>query len=1312
MKDMLRKVLIVIAGIILNIAGRWIAGTFQLPIWFDMVGTFVASYFVGIWGGIVAGLSNNIISCVYDVTALVYSLTSVVAAFMMHIFVKKGYMNNALKAIVSSFWLGILCTVVSTPLNLIFYDGYSGNMWGDALVDMLRWHDVSGVLASLAGETVVEIVDKQVCVMLAFLIIHAAEYIKKRRRNRIQALAFMLSAGIFLSLTVPSLKVQAEGTESHGDNFIETVYDNTNGMVSSEANVICETDDGYIWIGSYAGLSRYDGNEFEFIREGGLVNVVGMMTDSKGRLWIGTNDAGIARYENGQYTYFTEADGLPANSIRCFAEDQEGNIYVGTSDKICRFRADDTIEVLEQDITFEKVMAVYRDMLIVMDNGGDIYALDGDKKITVAERGGKELFYYSMAVTSRGLMAGTDSGELFLIDITENEMTVKEEIHIGANEINAIFEDSRNRIWIATDTGFGYLDQNDNYQEIYCSGFASSVVCFHEDYQGNIWLASSRYGVMKLSESPFSNLFEKAGIENKPVNALLHYDGDYYCGTDDGLVILDDTSLISKTNELTEMTADSRVRALFEDKEGRLWLCSYNGLICYDRQNGIRCYNSESDHMTSDRFRCMTQLADGTLVAGTADGINFIRDNEVSGTMNADDGLANTQILSIVEGNDGTIWAGSDGSGIYVISDGKLIENYTIEDGLSSNIILRIVPYTDGYLIVTSNALCHIDMNGNIRRLEKFPYFNNYDVLIKDDIVYVTCSAGLYEVKLSDLCADEDTQYKLYNASEGLLAGLTANSWNYISEDGMMYLCSNSGVILYSTDNAGNDANMKYGIVSAGYDGTEIELSDENQLIIPANVKEMSVYASVRNYAFTDVKVRFYIKELDSNPTVYDWNSIEPVHIYKPDLSEYTLCLEILDSSGEEVLQESVYTISREMQLWEKTAFKTYLVLVCIEISLFTIISIVSMILVVLRKNELEKIRLELEEKTNAQTEELRIQQQEIKKLFIQTVTALSEAVDAKDRYTSGHSRRVAEYAQMIAAKMGKSKEEQEEIYRAGLLHDIGKIRIPVDIINKAGKLTDEEYNMIKIHPVTGYHILSGISGSNYIAIAAKYHHERFDGKGYPNGLMGDQIPEVARILGVADSYDAMTSNRSYREALPQDVVRNEIEKGKGTQFDPDIADIMLQMMDEDKDYKMRQAELAHRRILTVDDEAMNNKIIAHIMSDEPMYEVVSAGGGKEALEILEKQPFDLILLDVKMPEMDGLETLKRIREKYQTPVVLITGDRTLDASTEFTKLGFDDYITKPFLPQLIKEIVHNMTERIVMDSTLQEHYNDMDGTE
>ena len=196
---------------------------------------------------------------------------------------------------------------------------------------------------------------------------------------------------------------------------------------------------------------------------------------------------------------------------------------------------------------------------------------------------------------------------------------------------------------------------------------------------------------------------------------------------------------------------------------------------------------------------------------------------------------------------------------------------------------------------------------------------------------------------------------------------------------------------------------------------------------------------------------------------------------------------------------------------------------------------------------------------------------EENNKLFRHVVLALATAIDAKDIYTNGHSERVAGYSKEIARRYGYDEQQQNDIYMMGLLHDVGKIGIPDSIIKKSDKLTDEEFEIIKTHPVIGAHILETIKEMPALIWGAKWHHEKYSGGGYPDGLTGDKIPEEARIIAVADSYDAMASRRSYRDVLPQNVVRAEIEKGKGTQFDPVFADIMLKMIDEDKDYKMKE---------------------------------------------------------------------------------------------------------------------------------------------
>lgn len=188
---------------------------------------------------------------------------------------------------------------------------------------------------------------------------------------------------------------------------------------------------------------------------------------------------------------------------------------------------------------------------------------------------------------------------------------------------------------------------------------------------------------------------------------------------------------------------------------------------------------------------------------------------------------------------------------------------------------------------------------------------------------------------------------------------------------------------------------------------------------------------------------------------------------------------------------------------------------------------------------------------------------EQIQNMTMQTITTIANALDAKDTYSEGHSRRVAVYSAQIAERLGMSEEEVHNIRVIALLHDIGKIGVPDSVLNKPGRLTDEEFGLMKQHTIFGSEILKDIVMIPGVDIGTKYHHERYDGRGYPEGLKGDAIPYIARIIAVADAYDAMTSNRVYRRHLTNEQVMSEIEKGRGTQFDPNIAQIMLILLQE-----------------------------------------------------------------------------------------------------------------------------------------------------
>jgi len=208
----------------------------------------------------------------------------------------------------------------------------------------------------------------------------------------------------------------------------------------------------------------------------------------------------------------------------------------------------------------------------------------------------------------------------------------------------------------------------------------------------------------------------------------------------------------------------------------------------------------------------------------------------------------------------------------------------------------------------------------------------------------------------------------------------------------------------------------------------------------------------------------------------------------------------------------------------------------------------------------LERRRLELENRDYQQHLEQRVEEQarKIRASFINAITALAYALEAKDIYTSGHSQRVTEISVAIAGELGMTQEGVNKIRLAGLVHDIGKIGIKESVLNKQSSLTDEEAEHIKSHCQAGERILTPIVEDEEILKAVRHHHERYDGMGYPDGLRGEQIPLGARILAVADAFDAMTSGRSYRPAMSDQDACAEIERCKGTQFAPEVADAFL----------------------------------------------------------------------------------------------------------------------------------------------------------
>ena len=213
-----------------------------------------------------------------------------------------------------------------------------------------------------------------------------------------------------------------------------------------------------------------------------------------------------------------------------------------------------------------------------------------------------------------------------------------------------------------------------------------------------------------------------------------------------------------------------------------------------------------------------------------------------------------------------------------------------------------------------------------------------------------------------------------------------------------------------------------------------------------------------------------------------------------------------------------------------------------------------------------DRLNAEVAKQTRVAIEQSKVATERANQLSILTeemIQTLAKTIDAKDKYTNGHSFRVSEYSVKLAKSLGFSDEELHNLERESLLHDIGKIGVPDAVLNKPSKLTDTEFETIKGHTIIGKTILDGIDGMNGVADAAAYHHERYDGTGYPKGLKGKDIPSHARIISIADAFDAMRSDRIYRKGLDDNTIRTELINGSGKQFDPDYLTAFISLFDK-----------------------------------------------------------------------------------------------------------------------------------------------------
>lgn len=929
-----------------------------------------------------------------------------------------------------------------------------------------------------------------------------------------------------------SMCISAEDNYEYLADKTETVYNEESGLITGKANDIAQLEDGSIWIGQYAGLTRYDGATFSTYyqsKDGINVTAVVSLLAVENKLYVGTQ-RGLVLYENSKFEEIKLSnDVLCVNDIFYY----DDVVYVGTSGGVYEVFNDKTVSKVNGENIISITSSKQGTYYVTSDYG--VFKLDGTPYYS--EKSIKTVF----ADDSHVYLGGV-TGEL-IIDGKETAGSTD-----AQKPINVIREKD-SLVYIASDNGL-YLYDGKTFTHVDGLQLNSGIEGIAFDYQGSLWLASTSLGVSKISPNYFTDMFFKYNVEHSTVTSVEYYGKLLYVSTETGLVIIDEVSRTRVVNELTEMLDGIRLRDL-EVFDGKLYIATYDtdlfDIVVYDGKNieyiAKEALVEEGETSVNKAGQIRVLKSSGSaLFIGTNYGISRLDSDGIKTVKTTNRPLylyvQNSRVYACFE---------NGGLGLYE-DDLKFVK---ILEGSESKTPLKCCMTSVG-LLYNHNSELYVYFDGKSQPVNINIIGTVVEIFEYRDKIYIGADTGIYIIDKKSVFLDQ-IEYDLIDKNSGLISSLQSNASGYFDkQSSMFYFACRDTCYLYSLDGSQIPKTpIKIGFNGIVVDG--ISYSDPN-VKISKDTERITINVSYYNFLTSG---KYTVKyRLDGFEAEYHEASLEDIRsITYTNLrgGRYTFMLYVVDEDGFRSNNELKIVIDKEQKLIEMTWF----VIVIIVVGIMLIVFIMLLI-------------------TRSRTKRLIKQKNAYKAITLESIEAIARTIDAKDHYTNGHSTRVGAYSRMIAESLGLSQDEVENIYYIALLHDIGKISVPDNILNKPGKLTDEEFAIMKAHTENGDKILASISTIPNICEGARHHHEKYGGGGYPDGLIGDQIPFVARIICCADCFDAMATKRTYKEPYPLDKIISEFERCSGTQFDPEIAKKVIELIKAGKlegEYKFESKE-------------------------------------------------------------------------------------------------------------------------------------------
>ena len=979
--------------------------------------------------------------------------------------------------------------------------------------------------------------------------------------------------------------VPAFGTEAQAASYMSNKTEIPVDLEVSGAEAICQTEDGYVWIAQYSGLTRYDSKEFvtyksfEFDgQEYSVINVRALAAEGS-TLYIGTSEH-IYVYKDYHFEPLLMDPGVVTGIV---LDEEKDLLYISTQNN----------GAIIYDIAKGTKTAIpgsdgkyVRDIALDLELDNCYYQVAEG----VYDKNGNEVFMNSRLLEiysyDTTLFMAEDSGIIHRYDMESGKMLDDFTIPDQVNRM--LYSEEDRLLFVACEKdGIYCVDFSTSEPTVTLAGdleSKSQLVDLMIDYEGNLWVASHYIGASGVSiitrnalsellyDDPIWQSLNEPPAFDRNVYAVERY-GDilyivaatriYRYDLKQNLILPDNAIMQSIDAYAAAKTQEGRAQGdsnfaftyapkdveIFRDKI--YFAVSGIGLVEYDpNSEAVVIYDQNYiiDHHgklvgdpaleTTNTVRSLRSF-DDYLALGYTRGLMRFDGTEFS-VMNL-----STNVLYINKTKDGQLLYDRT-QGLFVVDDDfSAVEEIPTEKGVTGN---RLKFLVDGDLIyyTLNSRLFRLDtVNGNgISEEVTIPYIKGSIVELskirfgdKDgDPEYKYVIGSQTQLYITDsLEGDRLADYESFDATNGLHPIIANTSGYYDESEQKYYLQSTNGVFVYDFNKTRDiPPPAKIVVSSVDLDG---EHSYGDRISIGKDVYRVAFNLSILGFRPNNGYTIYY--KLDGIDEDYAVAADDNRSAYYTNLAggSYDFHVYVTDEYGQASNEIQVH-LEKEKKVNEQWWFWAILAVIAAGAVFF----IAAMFVRIKTRQSLKR-------------------QLEYKNITVESIQAIARTIDAKDEYTNGHSIRVGAYSKIIAENLGMSSDEVDNIYYIALLHDIGKIAIPDSILNKPGRLTDEEFAVMKSHTTRGAAILKGISTIPQIIEGAKSHHEKYDGSGYPEGLKGEDIPFVARIICCADCFDAMASKRVYKAPFSLDVITNEFERCAGTQFDPQISRVVVDLI-------------------------------------------------------------------------------------------------------------------------------------------------------